>query len=120
MSPMGAWRVGRLGFGEVSEYGGGKLAWMAAGLATEGTNAKRPLARDLAHTDVPTCRLDERLEDVRDRTKEQGWDAAGVIKSGRIGFWLLRGQEPEGGTGQQSSQAKRPGPGTLSSHLVAG
>src|SRR5438034_10609688 len=90
MSPRAAWRLESLGFGEVYEYGGGKLDWMAAGLPTEGTNAKRPRAGDLAHTDVPTCRLDERLEDVRDRTKEQGWDAAVVINSERVVFGLLR------------------------------
>ena len=42
MSPRAAWRLESLGFGEVYEYGGGKLDWMAAGLPTEGTNAKPP------------------------------------------------------------------------------
>src|SRR5439155_22520336 len=93
MSPRAAWRLESLGFGEVYEYAGGKLHWMAAGFPTEGTNDKRPMARDLAHTDVPTCRLDERLEDVRDRTKEQGWDAECLIHSERIVFSLPDAKE---------------------------
>src|SRR5437667_11104005 len=108
MSPRAAWRLESLGFGEVYEYGGGKLDWMAAGLPTEGTNAKRPRAGDLAHTDVPTCRLDERLGDVRDRTKEQGGDAAVVINSERVVFGLLRVKELDLQADQQVSYEMSP------------
>ena len=119
MSPRAAWRLESLGFEEVYEYGGGKLDWMAAGLPTEGTNAKRPRAGSLAHTDVPTCRLDERLGDVRDRTKEQGWNAAVVINSERVVFGLLRAQELDLEADQQVSQAMRPGPSTFRPYVLA-
>ena len=119
MSPRAAWRLESLGFGEVYEYGGGKLDWMAAGLPTEGTNATRPRAGSLAHTDVPTCRLDERLGDVRDRTKKQGWNAAVVINSERVVFGLLRAQELDLEADQQVSQAMRPGPSTFRPYVLA-
>ena len=119
MSPRAAWRLETLGFEEVYAYGGGKLDWMAAGLPTEGANGKRPRAGGLAHTDVPTCRLDERLGDVRDRTKEQGWNAAVVINSERVVFGLLRAQELDLEADQQVSQAMRPGPSTFRPYVLA-
>ena len=119
MSPRAAWRLESLGFGEVYEYRGGKLDWMAAGLPTEGTNAKRPRAGSLARADVPTCRLDERLGDVRDRAREQGWDAAVVINSERVVFGLLRAKELDLEADQQVSQAMRPGPSTFRPYVLA-
>ena len=119
MSPRAAWRLETLGFEKVYEYGGGKLGWMAAGLPTEGTNGKRPRAGSLAHTDVPTCRLGERLGDVRDRTKKQGWNAAVVINSERVVLGLLRAQELDLEADQQVSQAMRPGPSTFRPYVLA-
>ena len=119
MSPRAAWRLESLGFGEVYEYRGGKLDWMAAGLPTEGTNAKRPRAGRLARADVPTCRLDERLGDVRNRAREQGWDAAVVINSERVVFGLLRAKELDLEADQQVSQAMRPAPSTFRPYVLA-
>ena len=119
MSPRAAWRLESLGFGEVYEYRGGKLDWMAAGLPTEGTNAKRPRAGSLARADVPTCRLDERLGDIRDRAREQGWDAAVVINSERVVLGLLRAKELDLDPDQQVSQAMRPGPSTFRPYVLA-
>ena len=45
MSPRAAWRLETLGFAQVFDYADGKLDWMTAGLATEGTNATKPRAR---------------------------------------------------------------------------
>ncbi|MGH2689826.1 MAG: hypothetical protein ACRDKW_13630, partial [Actinomycetota bacterium] len=73
MSPRAAWRLESLGFGDVYDYAAGKLDWLAAGLPSEGMNASRPRAGDVARDDVPTCRLDERLGDVRERTRARGW-----------------------------------------------
>ena len=47
-------------------------------------------AGDVAHVDVPTCRLDERLRDVRERVRGAGWDTCIVVDEdgvvlGRIG-----------------------------------
>jgi hypothetical protein len=61
-----------LGFAEVHDYVDGKLDWLAAGLPTEGANAKLPRAGSVARRDVPTCRLDERLGPVRERVRNAG------------------------------------------------
>src|SRR2546428_759896 len=48
-------------------------------LPTEGTNAERPRAGDVARRDAPTCHLDERLGDVATRAASAGWDACVVV-----------------------------------------
>ena len=91
----------------------GKLDWLAAGLPSEGTNAERPRAGDVARKDVPTCRLDERLGDVRDRVREAGWDACVVVNEERVVFGLLRSQELEANPDLRIEEAMRPGPSTF-------
>src|SRR5579884_675687 len=95
MSPRAAWRLESLGFRQVYDYTAGKLDWMAAGLPTEGTGASRPRAGDLARQEVPTCRLDERLGEVRDRVRARGWNAAVVVNEQRVVLGLLRARELE-------------------------
>ena len=112
MSPRAAWRLESLGFGDVSDYVDGKVDWMAAGLPTEGTNAQRPRAGDIARKDVPTCSLTDRLGDVKARATAQGWDAAVVVNEERVVFGLLRSKELEGDPEQLIEKAMRPGPST--------
>jgi CBS domain-containing protein len=97
----------------VYDYEDGKLDWLAAGLPSEGTNAERPRAGDVARKDVPTCRLDERLGDVRDRVREAGWDACVVVNEERVVFGLLRSQELEAIPDLRIEEAMRPGPSTF-------
>jgi Mg/Co/Ni transporter MgtE len=96
----------------VYEYKGGKLDWMAAGLPTEGENSLRPRAGDAARKDVPLCRLDERLGDVRDRVKAAGFDAAVVVDAHRVVLGLLRSKELAKDPELPIEQAMRPGPST--------
>jgi len=119
MSPRAAWRLESLGFTEVYDYTVGKLDWMAAGLRTEGTNAKRPRAGDLAHKDTPTCKLEERLSDVRDRVRGLGWDAVVVVNDERIVFGLLRAKELALDGDQLIVQTMRPGPSTFRPYVLA-
>lgn len=113
MSPRAAWRLESLGFGDVHDYVAGKVDWMAAGLATEGTNAQHPRAGDVARKDVPTAHLDERLGEVRERVRAMGWDAAVVINSERVVLGLLRSKELEKDPNLPIEQAMRPGPSTF-------
>jgi len=119
MSPRAAWRLESLGFREVYDYTVGKLDWLAAGLPTEGTNAQKPRAGTLARKDVPTCGLDERLGDVRDRAHGQGWDAAVVVNAERVVFGLLRSKELAGDADRLISDAMRPGPSTFRPYVLA-
>jgi len=97
----------------VFDYEDGKLDWLAAGLPSEGTNAQRPRAGDVARTDVPTCRLDERLGDVRDRARKAGWDACVVLNEERVVFGLLRSKELGASPDLRIEEAMRPGPSTF-------
>src|SRR5919197_5622924 len=117
MSPRAAWRLESLGFREVYDYTAGKLDWLAAGLPTEGTAARLPRAGDVARKDVPTCSVEERLGDVRDRVRAAGWDACVVVNEERVVFGLLR--EAELDTAQDGSveRAMRPGPSTFRPHV---
>ena len=113
MSPRAAWRLESLGFTEVYDYVAGKVDWLAAGLPTEGANAQRPRAADVAARDVPTCRLDERLGDVSARVIEAGWDVCVVVNDHLIVLGLLRSAELSGDPDTLIEQAMRPGPSTF-------
>jgi len=113
MSPRAAWRLETLGFAQVFDYADGKLDWMAAGLPTEGTNAMKPRAGDLARKDTPTCRLNDYLAEVRDRVRGLGWDAVVVVNEERIVLGLLRSKELDSQGDQLIEQVMRPGPSTF-------
>jgi CBS domain-containing protein len=102
-----------MGFTQVYDYRAGKLDWLAAGLATEGSNAQRPRAGDVARGDVPTCGLDERLGEVAGRVRAAGWDACVVVNQQRVVFGLLRAEELEKDPGLGIEQAMRPAPSTF-------
>ena len=107
-----------MGVTEVYDYAAGKLDWLAAGLPSEGTNAGRPRAGDIARRDVPTCRLEEHLGDVRERVRAAGWDACVVVNEEQIVFGLLRGPELERDASLRIEQAMRPGPSTFRPYVA--
>jgi CBS domain-containing protein len=117
MSPRAAWRLETLGFKDVSDYVDGKLDWLAAGLPTEGTNAERPRAGDVARKDAPTCRLGERLGDVSERAAASGWEAAVVVNGDMVVLGLLRKKELAGDPAQPVERAMRPGPSTFRPYI---
>jgi CBS domain-containing protein len=95
----------------------GKLDWMAAGLPTEGTNAGRPRAADAARRDVPTCRLDEPIEEIRDRVRGAGWDVCVVVNEEHIVLGLLREAELDVVLDEPAEHVMRPGPSTFRPHV---
>ncbi len=106
-----------LGFAEVHDYVDGKLDWLAAGLPTEGANAKLPRAGSVARRDVPTCRLDERLGPVRERVRNAGWAACVVVNDERVVFGLLREAQLERDVDESIQRVMRPGPSTFRPHV---
>jgi predicted transcriptional regulator len=102
-----------MGFRGIHEYKAGKLDWLAAGLPTEGENAKHPRAGDIARKDVPVCSLKDRLVDVRDRARAAGWEAAVVVDDDRVVLGLLRSNELAKEADMLIEQAMRPGPSTF-------
>jgi CBS domain-containing protein len=99
----------------VYDYVDGKADWLAAGLPTEGSNAERPTARDVARDDVPTCRLDEPVGVIRARVQDLGWDACVVVNAERVVFGLLRDRELSGNADDDRpvEEVMRPGPSTF-------
>src|SRR5262245_5149494 len=79
MSPRAASRLESLGFGEVYDYAAGKADWFAAGLPIEGEVAREVFSGQLARSDVPSCALQDRLGEVRERAESAGWDQAVVL-----------------------------------------
>jgi predicted transcriptional regulator len=86
---------------------------MAAGLPTEGTNAKLPRAGDTSHKDAPTCGLKERLGDVREKVRALGWDSVVVVNPERVVLGLLRSAELAKDADLLIERAMRPGPSTF-------
>jgi Mg/Co/Ni transporter MgtE len=96
----------------------GELDWLAAGLPTEGGNAELPRAGDVARPDVPTCRLEESIGQVRERVRAAGWDACVVVNDQRVVLGLLRAGELQGGQDELIEQMMRPGPSTFRPHVL--
>jgi Mg/Co/Ni transporter MgtE len=90
---------------------------LAAGLSTEGTNATRPRAGDVARRDAPTCGPHERIEEVRDRVAAGGWNVCVVVNEERVVLGLLRAEELAQGTEEPVEQVMRPGPSTFRPHV---
>ena len=86
---------------------------MAAGLPTEGTNATRPRAGTVARKDVPTAALSERIGDVRERVRAQGFEAAVVTDPQRVVLGLLGAKELEKDVDMTVEAAMKPGPSTF-------
>jgi predicted transcriptional regulator len=62
---------------------------------------------------VPTCRLDERVGDVRERVRAAGWDACVAVNESRVVFGLLRSNELDAAGETSIEAAMRPGPSTF-------
>jgi CBS domain-containing protein len=98
MSPRAAARLDSLGFEQVYDYVAGKADWGATGLPLEGANGSETRAGAHVRTDVPVCRLENRLRDVCDRLEASGWDTCFVVDErgvvlGRLGRRVARGRE---------------------------
>ena len=95
MSPRAASRLETLGFEQVYDYVAGKADWGSAGLPLEGREGSETRAGADVRTDVPNCRLGDRLHDVCERLDESGWDTCFVLDErgvvlGRIGRRAIR------------------------------
>ncbi len=113
MSPRAAWRLESIGFTQVHDYIAGKADWGSAGLPLEGTRGSDTRVGAHLRRDVPTCRLDERLSDVRTRLRAAGSDTCFVVNDetvvlGRLGRTALAGEDDA-----SVEQAMSAGPSTV-------
>ncbi|GAC1574256.1 MAG: hypothetical protein NVS3B24_01190 [Candidatus Dormibacteria bacterium] len=118
MSPRAAWRLQSLGFTEVYDYVAGKSDWAAAGLPTDGDNTALPTLGRLARRNAPTCRLDERIGRVRERTFAAGWKTSMVVNEHGIVLGRLFGKELELGDTDVVAEVMRPGPSTYRANVT--
>ncbi len=93
ISARAAWRLASLGFTQVYRYTAGKADWLANGLPVEGAQARVSGAGDLADLDVPTCSPSERVEQVRERVRKDGWNACVVVNDKLVVLGLLRAND---------------------------
>src|SRR5919204_3655138 len=84
MSPRAAWRLKSIGFTQVHDYAAGKADWGSAGLPLEGTRGSDTRVGAHLRNDVPTCRLDEQLSQVRARVRAAGRDTCFVVNDAQI------------------------------------
>ncbi len=111
MSPRAAWRLESIGFTEVYDYVAGKADWGSFGLPLEGTMG--PRAAEFARVDVPTCALEEGLQEVRRRVRAAGWDTCIVVNAssvvlGQVGRRALASEDDV-----PVEAAMTPGPSTV-------
>lgn len=111
MSGRAAARLDGLGFRSVFRYTPGKMDWAANGLPTEGHLARYPRLGRVARADVPTCRVDERIGDVRDR--RASWPITVVVDDHAVVVGVLRHDPHDVDRFARVEQAMRPGPITL-------
>jgi CBS domain-containing protein len=113
MSPRAASRLESLGFEQVNDYVDGKADWGSAGLPLEGAEGSETRAGTHLRTDVATCRLDDRVQEVCERLDESDWDTCFVVDDrgvvlGRLGRRAIRGREDV-----TAEEAMTPGPSTI-------
>lgn len=121
MSPRAACRLETLGFRDVYDYLAGKQDWLARGLPTEGHVARTPTAHDVIRDDVVTCRLDDRLGDVRVRVQGSPHDFALVVSAIGVLLGRLRRSSLDADADTRAEDVMEAGPATvrLDSDLAA-
>jgi len=88
----------------------GKKNWGSYGLPHEGTNVPDRLAGDIAHRDVPTRTLADRLAEVRERVRAAEWDTCIVVNEREVVLGSLGRQAIAADTDESVEQAMTPGP----------
>ena len=102
-----------MGFPRVYDYVAGKKDWGSYGLPREGTNVPERAAGDIAHRDVPTCTLDDRLSEVRERVRGAGWDTCVVLNEQGVVLGCLGRRAIAADDYGTVEQAMTPGPSTV-------
>jgi CBS domain-containing protein len=102
-----------MGYGPVYRYLAGKADWAAAGWEREGKLEAGPFLAEVARHDVPTCRPDETVADVRARADAAGWDRCVVVGDGGVVLGLLSGQRLGADARLRADLVMEPGPSTF-------
>ena len=96
MSPRAAWRLERLGFGEVYDFVPGKLGWFSEGMPLEGSPADEPLIGAVVSSDVPTCPPEAPIGEVAERVRASPDGLCLITNEERIVLGRVRAKDLEG------------------------
>ena len=91
----------------------GKADWRARGLPREGEKAAEPRAVDFARRDAVTCRLDDRIGEVRERVKASPYGFALVVADGGVLLGRLPDAALDGDPAATAESVMEPGPSTV-------
>jgi rhodanese-related sulfurtransferase len=112
LSARAARRLADLGLQDVYDYFPSKVDWMARGLELEGERAGEPRALDFAGPPVVTCRLGDRVGDVRGEVEGSAYRFALVVGEDQVLLGRLRGGVLGGDPGAIAGEVMEPGPST--------
>jgi rhodanese-related sulfurtransferase len=113
MSPRAAARLDSLGFERVYDYAPSKVDYLARGLPREGEKAVDKRAADLLRDDVVRCRLDDRIERVRDLVEASPYGFALVLDEREVLLGRLRSSALNGAEAMTAEGAMEAGPSTI-------
>lgn len=113
MSPRAACRLEALGFERAYDYVAGIADWKAAGLPVEGAAPDVQRVADATRADIPTCRPQEAVGVIHDRTFEAGWDECVVVDCDGVVVGRLRDQAWQADPSATAEQVMEVGPSTV-------
>lgn len=113
MSPRAACRLEALGFNRVYDYVNGIADWKAAGLAIEGSADPGERVIDAIRPDVPTCRPDATIAEIRRRTVDAGWEICVVTDCDGMAIGRIRGDTFATDAQSLAREVMEPGPSTV-------
>ena len=113
MSPRAAARLEALGFTQVYDYVAGKADWGSYGLPLEGRRPSSTRVGAHVRTDVPVCSTDDRMRDVRENVRREGWDTCFVTNRNGVVVGRLGRASLVGDNDVSVEEAMTPGPSTV-------
>jgi|SRR5579884_2039706 len=111
LSARAAWRLESMGFQEVYRYTPGKQDWIAAGFETEGADASKPRLKQYVKTNVQTCLLRDRMQDIQNRRGTS--DICVVLNDRNIVMGIIEGDAWNANPLSRAADVMDPGPRTF-------
>ena len=107
-----------MGFTNVIDYVPGKSAWYEENQPREGKAVDETWLGDVADASVPTCSLDERIGDLRERVGTDGRETCVVVNDEGIVLGLLRKKALAAQADLRVEDVMQPGPKTFRPNLT--
>ena len=99
------------------DYVPGKQAWFEENEAREGSSLEETWLGDVADDTVPTCSLDDRIAEIRERVVSDGRQTCVVVNDRGIVLGLLRQKALASPDERRAKEVMSPGPKTFRPNL---